>query len=151
MLVFWVVWLIFFRVLTNPLIICHMSIQHIRTLIESCLNIMNMYMGQPWNPPSAPLWSTGSWKSLKLRTSTLPPIHQGCCSGKGIILLSSKGRTHHQVLQHINSTYPYIQFTQETPMQMVAFLFGHFSFTRPRQHFSHNSLQNTYPHRTVPT
>ena len=110
-----------------------MSIQNIIMLLKFCLkntfsssevSIMNRCIGQPKDPLSAPLWSTCSWKSLKPRTSTLPPIYKGYGWGMWMTLLWSKRQNKSSCLYSTSTPLTHtFNSAKRLQAQMVQFLF----------------------------
>ena len=75
---------------------------------------MSRSMVQPWGPPSALLWLTSSWKTLKWKPSPLPRTLPKCGRGTWMTLVSSWiVQTKKEFFNHINSIDPRIQFTSE--------------------------------------
>ena len=75
---------------------------------------MNNYMEQLWGLPSAPLWSTSTWRTLRPRPLaqlyTLPVHGRGFVDDTFVVIESSRKE---EFLDHINNLDPHIQFTTE--------------------------------------
>ena len=75
--------------------------------------IMNRFMALSWVPPLAPSLPTCLWKSLKSRPLALP--YNPCLWLRYVddTSIIQKAKHSQQLLQHINSQDPNIQFTME--------------------------------------
>ena len=116
------------------------------------VSIMNRCIGQPGESPIVQLPPTCSWKSLKPKPSTLPPILQRCGSSTWMTLLSSKRQNK---IPNFYSTSTPLTLTFNSPKklqtQMDSFHFWTLLFNRTRQYLAHYSLQKTYKYTPVPT
>ena len=136
----------------------NMSIQQITTLLEFCLTntyflfqgkyyeqVQGAAMGSPISPLIANLFMD-EFEVKALCTSPHPPsLWLGFVDDTFVI---TKAEHSQPLLHHINSQDPYIQFTVE-PTQEGSLPFLDTNHHRTRQHFQHNSLQETNPYISI--
>ena len=104
-------------------------------------SILDMYKGQQWGLPSAQLWPTISWMSLKSRPSALPPTCHGYGSGMWMSLLLSKRQN---TVSNLYSTSTPLTLTYSSLQRTVPHMaFRLFGYAWTKQHTYHNSLQET--------
>ena len=98
-----------------------MSIPQIITLMEICLQntyflLMNRPMVQPWVPLLAPLIANLFMEKLKFKAiSSAPTPPHLWLRYMDDTFVTQQAEDSHQLLQHINSLDPHIQFTTDDP------------------------------------
>ena len=111
---------------------------------------MNRSRVLPWVPPSTLSLPTFSWKSLRSRPLALPYIPYLWLGFFNDIYVIKKAKHSQQLLHHITTQDPHIQFTMEEPNQDGSLLFLEIQVSPgPNNTLITTSLQKTNTYRLI--